>query len=356
MEIWLLDTDFSPLTVVDTFESLIWTERYQECGDFELYLGASLEAVQMFLPGRYFWYGGSDRIMIIEKIRINSDSENGDHLTVTGADLSSLLKRRIVWSQTNITGSLQDGIKKLLDENIIAPTDNNRKIDNFIFEESTDSRIASLTLEAQYAGDNLYDVITAACAEAGIGFKVTLNETNQMVFKLYSGEDRTYSQTDLPYVLFSSEFENLSSTEYVEDFSKSVNVALVGGEGEGSSKKYASVGDTAGIERRETYLDASSVSTTTSSGTMTDAQYKEKLQQKGLENITDINKELKEFNCEIDANSNYRYGESFYIGDIVEVSNNYGVERKVRILEYIQSEDTNGYKSYPTFEILNEEA
>ena len=37
MEVWILDTDFSSVSVLDTFESLIWTDRYREYGDFEIF-------------------------------------------------------------------------------------------------------------------------------------------------------------------------------------------------------------------------------------------------------------------------------------------------------------------------------
>lgn len=355
MEIWLLDKDFTPLSVVDSFESLIWTDRFQEYGDFELYMGASSEALADFIPGRYFWYNGSENVMIIENIRISTDVENGDHLTVTGRSLVSILSRRIIWSQTNLTGNLQDGIEKLLNENLINPTDPNRKIDNFIFVKSEDPAITGLTLESQYMGDNLYDAITAVCAEANLGFKVTLNDANQFEFRLYSGVDHSYKQTLNPYVVFSEEFDNLVSADYKEEFSKYANVALVAGEGEGNDKKTTSVGSATGLDRREIFDDESSLSTNTSSGTMSAAEYNLALQQKGYEKIAEINKELKQFDCQIDATRTFLYVQDFYIGDLVTVANDYGLERQARILEYIQSEDVNGMKTYPKFEILDGE-
>ena len=52
------------------------------------------------------------------------------------------------------------------------------------------------------------------CEAYGIGFKVTLNDQNQFVFKLYMGYDRSYTQSDLPWVIFSPEFDNLANTDY----------------------------------------------------------------------------------------------------------------------------------------------
>ena len=58
-----------------------------------------------------------------------------------------------------------------------------------------------MKLEAQYTGDNLYDVIQKICEEQGIGFKITLNDEKQFVFELYAGSDRSYDQTENPYVI-----------------------------------------------------------------------------------------------------------------------------------------------------------
>ena len=137
-------------------------------------------------------------MMIVEKIQITSDTEDGNHVTVTGRSLESILDRRIVWGQKLLSGNLQNGIKTLLNENVISPSDSNRKIPNFIFKESTDPAITKLKLEAQYTGDNLYDVIQKICEEQGIGFKITLNDEKQFVFELYAGSDRSYDQTENP--------------------------------------------------------------------------------------------------------------------------------------------------------------
>ena len=120
----------------------------------------------------------------------------------------------------------------MLNENVISPSDSNRKISNFIFKESTDSAITKLKLEAQYTGDNLYDVIQKICEEQGIGFKITLNDKKQFVFELYAGFDRSYDQTENPYVIFSPKFENIINSNYIESKASLKTVTLVGGEGE----------------------------------------------------------------------------------------------------------------------------
>jgi hypothetical protein len=45
----------------------------------------------------------------------------------------------------------------------------------------------------------------------------------------------------------------------------------------------------------------------------------------------------------------FKYGEDFFNGDIVQITNEYGHETKARILEIVMSENEEGTSVYPTF-------
>lgn len=260
MDLTVLNQNLVEFSILDTYNSLIWTDRYNEAGDFEIYTAMTSDILDVIKQGYYLRRNDSEHIMIIEKLLINSNVEDGNMLTVTGRSIESLLDRRIVWGQKTISGNLQEGIKTLLNENVISPSNTNRKIPNFIFEASTDPAITGLTIDAQYTGDNLYDVIQSICSEREIGFKVTLNDSKQFVFKLYAGVDRSYEQTENTYVVFSPKFDNLVSSNYMESKSALKNVTLVGGEGEGTARRYTAVGNVAGLDRRELFTDARDIS------------------------------------------------------------------------------------------------
>lgn len=194
MELIVLDTSLKMLSVLDTFESLIWTERYSAYGDFEVYTSINDSILEILKDDYYLWLKESDQTMIVEDRKIESDAENGNHFTVTGRSLESILERRIIWKQTILSGNFQNGIKKLLDENIINPSDASRKVERLIFEASTDPAITGLTVDAQFTGDNLYDAIKKLCDSKNIGFRIKLSDDNKFVFKLYAGADRSYDQ------------------------------------------------------------------------------------------------------------------------------------------------------------------
>lgn len=356
MELLVLDTEFKSSATLDIFESLIWTDRYFECGDFEIYTPAESEIMKMLPKGYYLYLKESEHIMIIEDVEIETDAEQGAHLKITGRSLESILDRRIIWGQAILSGSLQDGIKKLLNENAISPSDANRKIPNFSFKESTDVKIKALTLEAQYYGDNLYDAIVDICKNVGVGFKIVLNGTN-LVFSLYMGTDRSYSQTENPYVVFSPGFDNLMNSNYIESTRTLKNVTLVAGEGEGSDRKtttvYLGASAASGMDRRELFTDASGISQTVEDGTLSDTEYLSQLAQKGNEELSD-NTETVSFEGEVDISATYTYDKDYFLGDVVQVGNEFGNEARCRITEFVRSQDETGNEYYPTFETLGE--
>ena len=355
MDITVLDKDLEQVSIVEIYNSLIWTDRYCAYGDFEIQTFPMSEIVQYLQKDYYLENKNSEHVMIIEDILINTDSEDGNTITITGRSLESLLDRRIVWAQTILEGNVQTCIKKLLNENAISPSNPKRKIPNLIFEDSTDPAITGVAISAQFTGDNLYDAIKQLCESAEIGFKITLNEEKQLVFKLYAGLDRSYSQETNPYVVFSPQFENIVNSNYLDISSSYKNVALVAGEGEGSMRKTTSVGDVSGLDRRELFVDARDISSKTEDNVnLTYAQYMNQLYQRGKEKLAEYSV-TQSFEGQVEMTKMFLYGKDFFIGDIIQIANEYGMETKARISEIVMSHDSSGESTYPTLVSVPEE-
>ena len=364
MDLTILDTNLEPFGILDTYNSLIWTDRYNECGDFEIYTAMTDDLLNFIKQDYYLRRSDSEHVMIIEKLEIKTDSEEGNSITITGRSLESLLDRRIVWNDTSLSGNFQDGIEKLLNENIISPSNASRKIPNFKMEKSTDPTITNLTIEAQYKGDNLYEILNTLCTERNIGFKVILSDENEFVFSLYAGTDRSYDQTTNPYVIFSPGFDNLISSNYIESKSSMKNVTLVSAEDSDKRSENAdaplvetAVGNVSGIERREIFTDYGSISRTVRDGetetTLSDSEITAMLRQKGKETLAE-NANVLSFEGEAETTLMFRYGEDFVIGDIVQVEDRYGHNSRARVVELVTSDATDGFSVYPTFSAISE--
>lgn len=368
-EIRVMDRNYSTYAIVDSFISFLWVDRYSSAGEFEIVFPASENLLAIFSIGAYLGIRESDQIMMVETVELISDIENGDTLTVAGRSLSALLSRRIIWGFKVLSGNIDAAIRTILNDSIISPTDLKRKIDGFEFGGFYDSAIVK-QIEAQYYGDNVYDVVTDLCKENNIGYKIVPGKSNPYTFYLYSGIDRSYAQNKNPWVIFSSKFENLLSSNYRKSILEFKNATLVSGSGQDDSKIAVDVLSDAstGLDRYEVYTNASDLSNDTSIvdqiPDLTDEvkeeiikllteKFKDQLSQKGSEELAKCQK-LDEYDGEIDASIQYVYGEDFFLGDIVQIRTVYGNNKAVRITEVAISHDSSGKTIVPTFESLDE--
>lgn len=357
MELRILNPDFETIAAIDSYESLIWTDRYCGYGDFELYTMVDPGLFSFLAKNNYVYTKDSDSLMIIESFQINTDSERGNHLTISGRSLESLLERRIIWNPTVLTGNLQAGIQKLLNENAISPTITERTISNLIFESSTNPLITDLTVEAQFTGDTLYAAIWNLCFQSNIGFTLRYRESDQkLVFQLVAGIDRSYAQTAHSYVVFSPKFDNLLNTNYMESNKTLKTTALVAGEGEGVDRITA-VSELPGtwleLARRELFADARDIRSDVNGEAVSPETYLLHLQERGLGHLVEAFVDPV-FEGQVEATILFRYGEDFFMGDVVQLRNEYGMEARSRVTEVVRSVNTSGVETFPTFTAIEE--
>ncbi len=352
------DTSFVQQGVIDTYESCIWTERFNASGDFELYMYPTERMIELMQINYYLKFRDSDYVMIIETVEIITGIDDGDRLKVTGRSLESILDRRIVWNQTTINGNFQNGIHKLINEAIISPTDSNRRIPNFIFENSTDTRITTWSIRVQITGSTLYDAISELCDVLSLGFRITLDSQNRFVFKLIAGTDRSYNQNSLPWVVFSPDNDNINSSDYVESNANEKTVTLVAGEdldvgyGRKTHVVQAEGAAQSGLNRKELFTDARDIQSENDEGEpLTDEEYNALLDERGKEKLSEC-VYTKVFDGEAVPDMTYTYGKDYFIGDIVQIENAYGKKSTSRVTEFIRSMDESGYTEYPTFSMI----
>ena len=87
MEFRVLDENFDVYNIIDSYQSAIWTIRFDTAGDFEIYSPISEVMLDCMRIGWYlftdkFYYSDTDTadLMMIESIVIESDPENGNKI------------------------------------------------------------------------------------------------------------------------------------------------------------------------------------------------------------------------------------------------------------------------------------
>lgn len=365
IEITVLNSDLEPIGVLDKYSSFIWTDRYNDAGEFELCLPVTAKYAQSIKKDMYLTIPTSNRTMVVESIKIETDSEEGNTYNITGRSIESILDRRIVWKQTNVNGSVQNALQTLINDAFISPIDSRRRVSNFVFNVSADPAVTSVNYAqaAQYMGNSIFEVVKKVCKSYHLGFKMEFVNGN-FVFGLYAGVDRSYDQTTNSYVVFSPTHDNLLSSNYLESIKNYKNVLRIAGEGEGATQTFIThylefdddhASEKVGLARREIYVDCHDVSSVTSSNTVMDVeQYTNTLVQKGVEKLVELVPETA-FEGEIDSTPMFVYHRDFEVGDICEIRNEYGMNDSVRITEVVQTWEADGYTCIPTLESLTNE-
>ena len=347
MEFYILNQDLEILAVIDQYKSAIWTRRYYEAGDFELYAPATDALLEILQEGRIVARAeDTTQAGIIERLQITTDAENGNYITASGYTLQGLLNRRIVWKQTTLTGNPEKIIRRLVTENMIDTEEEKRKIPNLSLGEEIG---VEGSMRIQYTGDNIQTAVQDICKEYKIGYDITLDLPNKaFIFSIYRGTDRTFGQDENPFVVFSHDFENLLTSDYAADATAAANVAQVAGEGEGTERVKVTVSNTnlGGIHRREIFVDAKDQSS--NDGNLTAITYHAMLAQKGADALEEA-KPIEEIDGEVEATIQYKLGRDFFLGDLVEILDQYGHERRPRVTEIIESHDDTGESIIPTF-------
>lgn len=345
MQLFILNSDFEIIDIIDSFSSIEWVKRYYETGDFVLNTMATVENIQTLAKRHYISREDDEMICQIEKINIKTSSEDGNEITVSGRSIEKILAQRIVWNQTNSKAeeTAEMFIRRLIDENAINPSDKKRKIPKL--------KLGALKgytekIDKQITGDNLLKAVMEICKTYEYGFKITMDEEGYLVFDLYKGEDRSYKQDKNPFVIFSNDFDNIANTEYEYDETNITNVALVGGEGEGKQRKYQVTGEGEGLGRYELFVDAKDISSNEGEIGVTD--YNKLLVERGKEKIAE-NSFVESYEGEVENTNTYIYKKDYELGDVVQTENEFGMSATPRILEIIESENENGHRIVPTF-------
>lgn len=343
------DTHFSRLCAVDDYTSFIWTTRYYDVGDFQLTIPMSSHNLRYLQVNNYVMRGDDDAEMgIIERREVTQDLNGQEVMTVSGRFLASILARRIIAQQTQVSGTIAQCVTQLIDVSAINPTDTARKLPITIGTLD----IPATQMQQQFTGTNLLEAVTNICKTYSLGFAVHYDDENDnMVFDMFTGVDRSYAQDVNTYAVFSTEYGNLQSSDYVEDASAMVTNVLVAGEGEGLQRKtvWASKGNPTGLSRYELYQDARNAST--NDGAISDSVYYQQLQDEGMESLADM---AQMFAGQVTF-TNIEFGTDLNIGDICTIESvSWGMYMDARLVEVIESVGESGaYTVTPSFEAIS---
>lgn len=412
------------IRIEESFSSLVWTERYQEAGDFVLDIPINTANFDVYKRGNYVQIDDSEETMMIESLSINDEQED-PVLEVTGRTLSLILERRVNASKLldnyaqaiNYQGSFGDVIQKIIEDDVTnpilqtyswrhrledgtteegydstRPTSNYkvvetfsapyRKINNFTYSNS----VTGITVDKSFTKiKTIYDILVEISKKYVTGFRVRL-QNGGFVFQTYKGVDRTSAQKTLDPVIFNPVMDNISYVNYFEDQTDYRNVAFSYSDGawspvdfnvsfgssifdgyvwvpRDSDKSNESYTD---LDRFELPVDVRSSASVTSwdpsnyyyvnddSGEDTEF-ISQKVAAAGKDEFdTEDHDFVKISEGAIDPLVRYQFDKDYFLGDIVEISNNNGVVMTAVIDEVVRSYGSDGIITTPNFKSMED--
>ena len=365
MDLYVLDNLLRRDTIIDTFKSVIWTERWNVYGDFELDIYSSLEARTLLTTGTMLACSRSYRVMVVETVENDTDADGAKILKVTGRSLESVMQDRVAMvsltdttttPKWTITGLPAGIIRKIFHDICITGTLSTADIIPFAVEDTfmTESTIAEPidTLTVEMEPTTVYDAITQLCNTWALGFRLLRqDDTSKLYWDVYADNDRTTAQTTLSPVVFSPQLDNLQNTKELNSIDQAKNVAYVFSPA-GYQTVYANGvdPDVEGFDRRVLVVNATDISIQYEEDGVTPIDQTATIIQRGLDELANY-RAVQSLDGEISQSSQYVYGRDFELGDIVEERGSDGTANYMRVTEQIFAQDENGERSYPTLTI-----
>lgn len=372
MELYTLDRSFKRQDPVDSFEAAIWSERYYGDGDFELSVPAEPTFMTLLPKGQLMECVGSDEPMILEHREIKDGIMKTTGITLTkwlnnriirttadhaikewvmpaytpGRALKEIVQAMVVAGSPYLSGATPIGIPAAQTALFAIP---GLQIGAF------DDTGAAVAITVPFGP--VYDPLNQIATTYEVGMKIIVAAVDPALilqFVTYRGKDRTSVQSVNPVVQFSRDMDSFtgisdleSITEhrnYIYMFAPSAGPALATTAGHAETI----VPPAAGLDLRvfQGFADDIPTSGLDAAGLLT------LLNQKALAEAIN-HKQVALVDGEIVQVEGAKYGEHFFLGDVVEVVGNTGVLQKARITEYIRSKDIAGERAYPTLTMID---
>ena len=404
-------TSLSMIGIVDTAKSIIWHSTYFGVGDFEVFAPATKQNLALLQVNNFVTRPNNREVGIIEKIEITHEPHHGMMITASGRFAKSILKRRLCLSVPGgiSAASEHDYVHAVLSDYLAVPVEWKyvaKKAQTIVLANAIDCtmydpnntyteenellrerEIPILELggggdiEAQrvfsfstsfsgiYPSENDVFTVTETWFKIyGLAATVLLDEeTGKLKYEIYEGTNRSVSSgIDRP-IVFSKDFDNLTSCNYLRDISVTKNVAYIKHNrsdrylditGEEYVSEYEACylyGRAKGLSRYEFIVDATNADTVEVAH---DKILPENHDELFAAYIGEAHESLSSRGSEVFdgkinlVSSQWELGKDFFLGDIVTIQDN-DIDKyvDVRVTEILETQDDNGYSIEAVTEI-----
>lgn len=344
MQLYILDSDFTRIGIIDNYECLIWKRNYYKANEFTMQLIPTFEQFEMLKKGIILLKSDDTKeAMYINHRELEEDEEGIEKLVISGYGLENWLSRRITLLKELQEGNAETVIRNYVNNNCISANDDKRKISNLI--QGTNNNLGeSISYNSHYK--NLLEEVEVIAKTNELGFRIDLDLNMQKyIFEVFKGLDRSANQNENSIAIFSTEFENIAEQKYIDSENDFKNYVLVAGAGEDLNRKTYQIGnENVGLDRYELFVDARDISDKTDNDAPIPIEtYNKLLEARGKEKLSECTL-VKTFDCKILNTNSLIYRTDFELGDKVSIINKkWGLLLHERIVSIEEVYDVDGF-------------
>lgn len=226
--------------ILEVHRSVIWEEKAFGAGSFSVDSLITPESVSLLAPHNIIWIAG-DSAGTIEYVQ-EQHSKEGPYITVKGPDLTGILGYYALHGLYNLKGTAPQIMHELVNDCCVSPTRGDteaRKVPGLVCLPPPPG---GSSIQMQKTGGILLEALEELGAAFGVAFGVRFNPAvPRMEFWTRWGQDRSITQTANAPVFYSTELDDVLTSEYSYNAQDWRNVALVAGEGEGAGRVMVTV-------------------------------------------------------------------------------------------------------------------
>lgn len=352
----ILSLSMDILGETEAYESMFFNRSWHGIGAIELRINRYKKYADTLLKNNLILVGSDlSKVFIIKHREIELD-ENGkitENWLIKGYALKSIIAQRITMppvhtAYDNKSGSAETVMKHYVNTNLVNPVDDRRKIPQLVIAPDLQRGI-NTAYSSRFK--NVAEEMSTLSLASGLGWDVTLDIDNKLwIFDVLQGRNLIASQSILPPVIFSPQFESLKSLQYTQSELNYKNVAIVAGQGEGIERRVIEVGNYTAINRHEVFIDARDIAEVDDNEQPIPVQQIiQTLTDRGQQQLNELLQE-EYLEGQILTNSPFKYQIDYDYGDIATIQNvDWDITMNARITDIKEIYEAAGFSVEATF-------
>jgi hypothetical protein len=282
------------VSVIFSFNSLLWEEKYNDVGTAQLVIPRDSSYFTAMNTGNYIGIPESDTLM-----RIHSIQDQDDTIWCYASEAKIILDEKIYAKTTVCDGNVEETLKDRVQEFIdigFMPDE---------IEVAPSIGLPGIT-KSECVYFSLGQISRRWCGNVGYGYKMVFDKTRKkLIYTIYSGSDKTNVKVSNNFGNLYNYKSSVSDMNYRDCF-------YIGGEGEGANRVFAFGGYYSDPKtRREVFIDAKNV---VRQEGQDDQDYATTLIIHGMDMLSEMYNRTQSLTFDVDP---YLFGEEIFLGDII---------------------------------------